>query len=99
MKGRTVTLTLTDKASTVVKAIAAQSTDSESGGLRIAADGDAAEFNISVVPAAEPSDTLVENDGARVFLDPSAAEALSEAVLDADVGDDGAVRFSVGSAS
>lgn len=93
-----MTLTLTDKASTVVKAIAAQSTDSESGGLRIAADGEAADFSISVVPAPVPTDTLVENDGARVFLDPSAAEALAEAVLDADIADDGAVRFSVGSA-
>ena len=98
MKGRTVTLTLTDKASTVVKAIAAQSTDSESGGLRLAAAGEAAEFSISVVPAAQLNDTLVENDGARVFLDPGAAEALSEAVLDADVADDGAVRGSVGTA-
>ncbi|MCY7325607.1 MAG: Fe-S cluster assembly protein HesB [Microbacteriaceae bacterium] len=94
-----MTLTLTDKASTVVKAISTQSTDPESGGLRIAVEGDAADFSISVVPAAEPSDTLVENDGARVFLDPSAAEALSEAVLDADVEDDGAVRFSVGTAA
>ena len=94
-----MTLTLTEQASTVGKAISAQATESESGGLRIAVDGDAADFSISVVPAAEPSDTLVENDGARVFLDPSAAEALSEAVLDADVEDDGAVRFSVGTAS
>ena len=93
-----MTLTLTDQASTVVKAIVAQS-DSHSGGLRIAAEAEATDFSISVVAEAAPTDTLVENEGARVFLDPGAAEALSGAVLDADVEDDGSVRFSVGAPS
>lgn len=92
-----MTLTLTETASTVVKAIAEQSVGTGSGGLRIS--GSAAEnsdFDISVVPDAENNDTIVENDGARVFLDSTAAETLSEAVLDAQVGDDGSVSFLVG---
>lgn len=93
-----MTLTLTDKASTVVKAMVAQS-DTGSGGLRIAAEADATDFSISVVAEAASTDTLVENEGARVFLDPGAAEALSGVVLDADVEDDGSVRFSVAAPS
>ncbi|MCU1638747.1 MAG: hypothetical protein JWL94_1394 [Microbacteriaceae bacterium] len=91
-----MTLTLTETASTVVKAIAEQSVDSAAGGVRISgSEAGTADFDITVVPDAETNDTIVENDGARVFLDPRAAETLAEAVLDAQVSDDGAVQFSV----
>lgn len=93
-----MSLTLTENASSVVKAIVAQS-DSESGGLRIAVEGDAAEFSISIVPEAQSDDTLIENDGAQVFLDANATTALADAVLDASVEDDGSVNFSVGPAA
>lgn len=92
-----MTLTLTESASTVVKAIADQSAEATAAGLRISGpETGESDFNISVVPDAENNDTIVENDGARVFLDASAAAALSQAVLDAQVGDDGSVQFSVG---
>lgn len=91
-----MTLTLTESATTVVKAIAEQAPEvTTAGGLRISGTPES-DFNISVVPDAENNDTIVENDGARVFLDTAAAEALSQAVLDAQVGDDGTVSFSVG---
>jgi len=91
-----MTLTLTDTASSVVKAISAQSTEAESAGLRISAAEGAADFDLSIAPAAEPADTVIENDGARVFLDENAARALAASVLDAKVDDDGSVQFAVG---
>ncbi|WP_307859052.1 iron-sulfur cluster biosynthesis family protein [Herbiconiux sp. SYSU D00978] len=93
-----MTLTMTDTASTVVKTIAAQSAGSEHGGIRIAgADpGTGSDFSLSIAPEAAPQDVVVENDGARVFLDESAAQALDDTVLDAQINEDGSVRFAIG---
>ena len=38
-------------------------------------------------------DQVIEQAGARVFLDPTAADLLEDKVLDAAVDDDGKVRF------
>jgi hypothetical protein len=38
----------------------------------------------------------VESSGARVFLEENAAVVLSDKVLDAQVDDEGAVRFAIG---
>lgn len=90
-----MTLLLTDTASTVIRAISAQSDSPDSGGVRISAAAGASDFTLAVVPDAQPSDIVIENDGARIFLDTTAAEALGDAILDAKVGDDGSVSFSV----
>jgi iron-sulfur cluster assembly protein len=90
-------LTLTDTASTVVKTIAAQTPGAENGGLRI--NGDTPETtNFSVALAAEPEagDQVVEHDGAKVFLEENASQALDDKVLDAQVDEGGAVRFAIG---
>lgn len=39
---------------------------------------------------------MVESGGARVFLEETAAAALDDKILDADVNEQGAVRFSIG---
>ncbi|MFP7760062.1 Fe-S cluster assembly protein HesB [Marisediminicola sp. LYQ134] len=90
-------LTLTDNASMIVKAIAEQTAGTTVAGLRISLEQETAtDFDISVVPDAEDGDTIVESDGARVFLDVAAAQVLTDAVLDAEVDDEGSVQFSVG---
>lgn len=89
-------LTLTDNAATVVKTIAEQASESESTGLRITtSDTNAQELNLSVVPAPELDDQVVENAGARVFLEPGAAVLLDDKILDAQVEENGAVTFAV----
>ena len=45
--------------------------------------------------APEPDDTVVETEGARVFVDPVASVALNDRVLDARVSDDGSVGFAL----
>jgi len=89
-------LTLTETATTVVKSIVAQNPDVTNGGLRIGsgAGGDR-DFAISVVPTPHPEDSVVESDGARVYLEPAASAALDDKVLDAQLGENGSVTFSL----
>ncbi|SMH40304.1 Fe-S cluster assembly iron-binding protein IscA [Rathayibacter oskolensis] len=89
-------LTLTDNASTVVKTIASQTETPVEGGLRITGDDlDARNFAVAVVAAPEITDAVVEQDGARVFLDVAASVALGDKVLDAQVDEGGSVSFGV----
>lgn len=91
-------LTLTETASNVVKAIIDQSPDVDHAGLRINSQGAEAnaELGVAVVEAPEASDQVLEQDGARVFLDEGATVALADKVLDAQVGNDGSVSFAIG---
>lgn len=87
-------LTLTETASTVVASIVSQTENSTTGGLRI--DQQDNEFAVAIVDANTPDDVVVEDGTARVFLASTVAEALDDKVLDAQVGDDGSVRFAIG---
>lgn len=88
-------LTLTKNAITVVKTIVGQKTESAEGGLRIS--GSEAENSLSVSIASEPKpyDQIVENEGARVYLEATAAAELSDKKLDAEIDTEGAVTFAV----
>lgn len=95
-----MSLTLTEQATTAVKTITAQFPDVNAGGLRIQGAGSAeSQFQVSIVPAPEPSDAIVEKDGARVFLDLEAAVVLDDRVLDAQMDGQGGVQFAVTSAA
>jgi Fe-S cluster assembly iron-binding protein IscA len=88
-------LTLTENASTAVKTIAGQS--AEAAGLRITAENAATtELNLSVVAQPEPTDSIVEIDGALVFLEPVASGILDDKILDARVEENGSVSFAIG---
>jgi len=88
-------LTLTETATTVVKTIVAQDPNAEASGLRINGEPGAPNLTVAVVAAPEAGDSVVEAEGARVFLEENAAIALSEKTLDAEVGEDGAVSFAI----
>jgi iron-sulfur cluster assembly protein len=89
-------LTISDNAATVVKDLAGRATGTTAGGLRISAsEEDTSNFDVTMIPAPESDDLVVENDGAHVFLEKVAAEALADKQLDAIIDDEGAVRFSV----
>ena len=89
-------LTMTPAASTVVKTLVAQNPEVEEGGLRIdtGAPG-AADFAVSITEIPQPTDAVIENDGARVFLAETAVPVLDDKVLDARVDDEGAVEFAI----
>ncbi|GAA1698280.1 hypothetical protein GCM10009808_14710 [Microbacterium sediminicola] len=88
-------LTMTDSAATAVKNIVARVPDAGDGGLRIRDSGDGTGFELSVAPAPESEDTVVATSGAKVFLDEAANLALVDRILDAEVSQDGSVRFAL----
>lgn len=94
-------LAITTAAADAIKAIVSSSEAvPDDGGLRIATatSPDGAEgLALAVELAEEPSagDQVVDEEGAHVFLEPQAAVALDDAVLDAQV-EGGAVSFAIG---
>ncbi|WEG09884.1 Fe-S cluster assembly protein HesB [Microbacterium horticulturae] len=87
-------LTMTENAQTAVKSIVSNGPEAETAGLRIhGGDNPSSGFALSVVTAPDAADTVVDEAGARVFLDEGAAAALDDQVLDAQVDDAGGVRF------
>ena len=90
-------LTLTDNASTAIKNLTDQTAVSDDTGLRIStADDTTGSLKVELTPTPEPTDKVVEDAGARVFLEERAAAVLSDKVLDAQLDGDGSVRFAVG---
>lgn len=89
-------LTLTENASAIVNEITSQPGVAETAGLRITADaGPEPAFAISAAQQAEPGDQVVEQAGATVYLEPSAAAALDDKILDAAVDPTGKVEFAL----
>ena len=65
-------------------------------GIRIAGPNDgSSQLDLAAAEAPIEGDQVVEQDGARVFLEPGAARMLDDMVLDAAVQDDGSVRFTL----
>lgn len=93
-------LTLTENASTIVTTLVTRQTTEPGAGLRIhpteSATTEEPRFMVSVAPAPEPGDDIVDSaEGTRVFLEHEASEALSDKVLDAGVDEQGAVSFTL----
>lgn len=91
-------LTLTENANNVVKAIVEQSGAGDQAGLRISQDTpDNPALQVEPAEGPQPGDQVVEEaDGARVFLEETAAVTLGDKVLDAQVDQSGGVQFSIG---
>jgi len=89
-------LVVTPTASTVIENLVARVADPNSAGLRIDSGGpQSTQFAVAVATEPHPGDQVVESAGARVFLEPKASVALEAKVLDAQVGDEGAVTFAI----
>ena len=81
-------LALTDNAVEAVQEILSSSDEApEIGGLRLVAEpaGGQTNFQLSVVALPAAGDEVIEEQGARVFLDPEAASLLGDKVLDARI--------------
>jgi iron-sulfur cluster assembly protein len=81
-------LALTDSAVQAVQEILSSSEETpETGGLRLVAElaGTQANFQLSVVALPGEDDEVIEEEGARVFLDPEAASLLEDKILDASI--------------
>ena len=86
-------LTMTDNAVLVIRDLANQQDVATDGGVRIAADAEAGSLTVELVPEPVEGDHVVDNQGARIFLDSDAVELLGDASVDATVDDEGVVQF------
>jgi Fe-S cluster assembly iron-binding protein IscA len=91
-------LTLTTGAVAVIREITHQpGLPEDTGGVRIAAtatgNGSPA-FKIAVASMPEPTDDVIEAEGARVFLDSEASVAFEDKSLDAEIDED-QIRFRI----
>jgi Fe-S cluster assembly iron-binding protein IscA len=79
-------LTLTPDARLAIVGLVEPMDVEGNGGVRIAAagtsNGQGPELGLSLTDGPAPGDSVVEEDGARVFLDHMATELLGEATLD-----------------
>ncbi len=65
-------------------------------GIRIATEPDGQSLSISPADQAAPSDQVIEQDGATVYVDESATALLDDKVLDGGVDADGNIEFALG---
>lgn len=87
-------LVLTDNATNVIRALGDRPDVATESGLRIASTQDGTgSLTITTVGTPEANDQVLEDQGARIFLEPTAAQLLDDKVLDAVVNEDGRVQF------
>ena len=90
-------LTITPTAADAIKALVSSSPVPE-GGLKISTKptGDTrSTLELSLVDGPADSDSVVEEQGSRVFLEDTVAPLLDSKVLDAQIEEPGQVRFSL----
>lgn len=87
-------LIMTDNAATEIRNLIAQPEVPDDGGVRIASNPEGA-LTLSLAGAPTTGDDVVEEQGARVFLEPQAGQLLADKQLDAGVDPQGNVQFSI----
>jgi len=86
-------LTLTDNAVHVIRDLTTRPEVPAGTGLRIATDPSAGALTLALAAQPAGDDQVVDEAGARIFLDPEAAQLLDDKALDAAVDPEGAVQF------
>ena len=88
-------LTLTNEAAAEIRNIVAQPDLPDTGGLRIANDPTAGSLTLSLAALPAEDDKVLDDSGARVFLDPQAALILDDKTLDVTPDQEGRTQFSI----
>jgi iron-sulfur cluster assembly protein len=89
-------LTLTDSAVSAIRSLTSQPELPMETGLRIMTqDEEASSFQLALAEGPMAGDQVVEEGGARVFVEAAAAAVLGDKALDAQVNEQGNVAFSV----
>lgn len=90
-------LTLTNGAVQVIRSVTEQPDLPSETGLRIQAQpGVEGTLSLSVTASPEAGDEVIEAEGARVYLESTAATLLDDKTLDAEVDAQGDVAFMIG---
>lgn len=82
-------LRLTDNAKAAITGITSQSGLPRTGGVRLALTPDADEVEMTLSPQPENGDQIIDEDGARVFVEEAATPLLDKHMLDAETGPEG----------
>jgi iron-sulfur cluster assembly protein len=86
--GERALLALTENAVHAVKGLVSSSDETaETGGLRMVAEqaGEQVNFQLSLAALPAEDDEVIEQEGARLFLNPEASSLLEDKLLDANV--------------
>ncbi|MBB5789215.1 adhesin [Jiangella mangrovi] len=87
-------LMLTDNAAAVIRNIEGREDLPMGTGMRIAANPEGG-LDLELRPSPEEGDQVLDDAGARLFLDADAAIMLDDKALDASVDPAGSIRFAV----
>jgi iron-sulfur cluster assembly protein len=88
-------LSLTDNAKTEIRNLVNHPEVPDDGGVRIASNPDGA-LTLAVAAGPVEGDDVVEESGARVFLEKQAGQLLDDKTLDAGVDQEGNLQFAIG---
>jgi iron-sulfur cluster assembly protein len=89
-------LTITDSAVSAIRGLTSQPDLPVETGLRIMTQGAGAPtFQLALTEGPAAGDQVVEEGGARVFLEAAAAAVLDDKALDAQVNEQGDVAFRI----
>jgi Fe-S cluster assembly iron-binding protein IscA len=87
--------TVTDQAALAIRSLTTGPEVPAGAGLRIAGSGSADALQLTTAAAPREGGEVIDADGARVFVDRTASEALEKAVLDARVDSQGEAQFAL----
>ena len=88
-------LTMTESAVTEIRNLTDLPQAPEGSGVRIAADPTAGALTLSLAATPAEDDTVLDADGARLFLDSSATTMLDDKTLDAVKDPSGEIQFAI----
>lgn len=88
-------LTVTTEAATEIRNLIDQPEVPEGAGARIATDATAGALTLGLAAIPAEDDQVLDSAGARLFLEPQAAQLLDDKTLDVGPTADGQVQFAV----
>jgi len=88
-------LTLTDSAVSAIRTLTSQPEVPGETGLRIMAQDEGTSFQLALAEGPAAGDQVVEEGGARVFVESTAAAVLDDKALDAQVNEQGDLMFRI----
>jgi iron-sulfur cluster assembly protein len=88
-------LTMTENAVTQIRTLTDLPDAPDGAGLRISADPTAGALTLSLAATPGEEDTVLDTDGARLFLDSSANTMLDDKTLDAVTDPSGEIQFAI----
>ena len=89
-------LTITDSAASAIRSLTSQPDLPVDTGLRIMKPGAGAPaFELALTEGPVAGDQVIEEGGARVFVEPAAAAVLEDKALDAQVNEQGDLAFHI----